>query len=619
MNAMQWLTGPLAHAIGWALLHLLWQGVIVAAILGAALALLSKRSANVRYAVSCAALALLLVLGVITAYRAYEPPPAPSVASNMTTVPVTNPTAVIATIAAVTLRESATDVVLNARDWLPMIVTLWLAGVVFLSLRLLLSWMRAQRLVRRDAVPASAAWQQTARRLSHSIGLTRAVRLLESAAVEVPSVIGSLRPVILIPAATLTGLTAEQLEMVLAHELAHIRRHDFFVNLLQALVETLMFYHPAVWWISHCVRVEREHCCDDLALAVCGNPLQYARALTRLEELRADALPIAVAANGGSLLERIRRIAGARAEASSSTSRWAAAIAVLTVVALLVIVPSFPALAQRDTPKAKSAEKAKAAKTEVEVRADRDSRSSNDADTDVDSDDDDDDSDAWAPEPPEPPSVPDVPEAYVSVPEPPEAPSVASVDHVVQRTLAALNFEDDRDRNHDDEADDRDDDERTERRADGKLTIDELVTLRASGITPEYIAEMRTLFPNASIRELSKLKMVGGDAQYVRAMQAAGLTISSVHEYTSLRAVDVTPEYIKEMRGIGINITTAHDARQLRAVDVTPAFVKQLADAGYKDLSIHELTRLAAVGVDGDFIREMSKYKDKDNDKSKNK
>jgi beta-lactamase regulating signal transducer with metallopeptidase domain len=136
---------------------------------------------------------------------------------------------------------------------------------------------------------ASAEWQRVAEHLSESLGLRRAVRLLESAAVEVPSVLGSLRPVILLPASTLTGLTPEQIEMVLAHELAHIRRHDFLVNLLQALVETLMFYHPAVWWMSRRVRIERENCCDDLAVAVCGNPLQYARALTRLEELRAGA------------------------------------------------------------------------------------------------------------------------------------------------------------------------------------------------------------------------------------------------------------------------------------------------------------------------------------------
>ena len=136
-----------------------------------------------------------------------------------------------------------------------------------------------------------------ARRLAQALRIRGAIRLLESAAVEVPTVIGWLRPVVLIPVATLSGLSTEQMEMVLAHELAHIRRHDFFVNLMQAVVETLLFYHPAVWWISGRIRVEREHCCDDVAVAVCGNPLLYARALTRLEELRVDPAQAFVAAN----------------------------------------------------------------------------------------------------------------------------------------------------------------------------------------------------------------------------------------------------------------------------------------------------------------------------------
>ena len=98
--------------------------------------------------------------------------------------------------------------------------------------------------------------------------------------------IGWLRPVILFPASALTGLSAEQLEALLAHELAHIRRYDYLVNLLQTTVETLFFYHPAVWWVSAQVRQEREHCCDDLAVAACGDVLTYARALTALEQLR---------------------------------------------------------------------------------------------------------------------------------------------------------------------------------------------------------------------------------------------------------------------------------------------------------------------------------------------
>jgi beta-lactamase regulating signal transducer with metallopeptidase domain len=272
----------------------------------------------------------------------------------------------LAAAATESFRDRAIAAAAAAQRWLPAIVAIWLAGVIVLSSRLLFSWARARRLVLRGGEDASAQWQRAAQRLSDALGLRRAVRLVESAAVEVPSVIGWLRPIVLLPASTLTGLAPRQLEMVLAHELAHIRRHDFFINLLQAVVETLMFYHPAVWWMSRQVRVERENCCDDLAVAVCGDAIQYARALARLEELRADAPEVAMAANGGSLLARIRRIAGARAESIGLGSRWAAAVAMLSIVAIIVAIPSLPALAQREE-SAKKAEAPKKASTVVEV------------------------------------------------------------------------------------------------------------------------------------------------------------------------------------------------------------------------------------------------------------
>jgi hypothetical protein len=127
-------------------------------------------------------------------------------------------------------------------------------------------------------------------------------------------VVGWLRPVILVPAATIAGLTPEQLEAVLAHELAHIRRYDYVVNAAQVLIETLLFYHPAVWWVSARIRRERELCCDDLAVGCCGDAVCYARALTRLERLRLDSPSLAVGSTSGPLGYRIRRLLGAANE-----------------------------------------------------------------------------------------------------------------------------------------------------------------------------------------------------------------------------------------------------------------------------------------------------------------
>ncbi len=186
----------------------------------------------------------------------------------------------------------------------------WAVGVVLLSVRLLLCWLNAGRLSRSGTGQVSEQVASLFADLSKRVGVSRAVRLLESSLVQVPTVLGALQPVILLPATAVTGLSSSQLQAILAHELAHVRRHDYLVNLLQTAIETLLFYHPAVWWVSSRIRQERENCCDDVASSVCGNRLEYAQALVRMEEVRATTPPLAVASTGGSLTQRVRRLIG---------------------------------------------------------------------------------------------------------------------------------------------------------------------------------------------------------------------------------------------------------------------------------------------------------------------
>src|SRR5207237_4946041 len=131
------------------------------------------------------------------------------------------------------------------------------------------------------------------------LGLPAAAHVVESALVDVPTVVGWLRPAILLPIAALASLSPEQVEAILAHELAHIRRHDYAVNVLQTFAETLLFYHPAVWWVSKRIRVEREHCCDDVAVAVCGDAVCYAEALATLEHGPSEGAGMPLAAPRG--------------------------------------------------------------------------------------------------------------------------------------------------------------------------------------------------------------------------------------------------------------------------------------------------------------------------------
>ncbi|HEX7553117.1 MAG TPA: M56 family metallopeptidase [Geothrix sp.] len=301
------LQHPLAQTLGWTLLHFLWQGAALGLLAWTALLLLRGASAKARYGLACACL-LLMVAAPVATFLLLQPQaliPVSGPVSSLT--PSLEPATVAALILPMTQRLKVT-----LDPALPWLLGGWALGVLLLSARFLGSWVRVQRLRRRSAEPVPAEWHLVVSRLCRELKLSRTVRLLQSAAVEVPTALGWLRPLILLPACALTGLAPLQLEAILAHELAHIRRGDFLVNLLQSLVEVLLFYHPAVWWLSSRIRAERELCCDDVAAELCGDPLLLARALAELEALREPLTPspthLALAANGGSLMHRIRHL-----------------------------------------------------------------------------------------------------------------------------------------------------------------------------------------------------------------------------------------------------------------------------------------------------------------------
>ncbi len=304
----------ISQAVSAALLHFVWQGIVVAFLLWIALLLLRNRAPNTRYAASCTALALMAALPAVTIWTLYERP-----------VSLSGSIAFIIPPAAHAISASPGEWLALVRQW---ILPLWAFGVALFSIRLGLAW-RHVTLLRRTSEAAGGAVWEAASTLARHMSVARPVRVLVSKLADAPSVVGWLRPAILIPAAALAGLDAAQLQAILAHELAHIRRHDYLVNMLQTVVETLLFYHPAVWWVSSRMRHERELCCDDLAVRHCGDAIGYARALTKLERMRVMPEP-AVAATGGSLMYRIQRLTGVVRECAPS--RLPVVLAVLAVV-----------------------------------------------------------------------------------------------------------------------------------------------------------------------------------------------------------------------------------------------------------------------------------------------
>jgi GWxTD domain-containing protein len=311
-----WAGTAVAHALGRALLHFLWEGAAIAALLAALL--LFSRSARVRYALALAAMLALPVAFAVTwaiSMRSVLPlGPAPHFAAPYRMAPpgVDFPIA-----------PASAD----RFSWL---VPLWMAGVLLCYLRSAVGWAGALRLRRRGVCAAPEFWQGRVHALAARIRISRPVLLLESCIAEIPVTLGWFRPVILLPVGLLAGLPAEQVEAILMHELAHIRRADFAVNLLLSFVEGLLFYHPAVWWISRVVRTEREHCCDDAVVAGRFDARTYAAALARLEHNRAIAREALLAANGGNLMRRIRRLLD-----SPEQPRSAAAPAAIIVLLLL--------------------------------------------------------------------------------------------------------------------------------------------------------------------------------------------------------------------------------------------------------------------------------------------
>jgi len=296
---------PLAQAIAGALVQFVWQGFVVAFFASAAALLLRNRSPNARYLVYCVALIILAALPVVTAVAVYDP-----LTQN------SGPAAFTLTIHGV-WSGAVSPTAQSLEHWLdisqPWILRIWICGVVFLSLRL--SWLGVRvSSLRRSATPPDTLILALANAMARRMGMRRAVRVLVSALPDGPGVAGWIRPVILLPAATILNLAADQLEAILAHEIAHLRRYDDVVNLAQSVIETVLFYHPVVWWVSNRIRHERELCCDDLAVRASGNALCYARALTALERLRVSPPSLSLAALGtsGSPLEyRIRRIVDA--------------------------------------------------------------------------------------------------------------------------------------------------------------------------------------------------------------------------------------------------------------------------------------------------------------------
>lgn len=600
MNGIEALwANPAVQATAWALVHFLWQGALVGLATAGALAFLRNGGASVRYSVALGALLVLLLCPVITALRIGGTPEAPLAheAATVSAPALENAAAPASAAMSAPIPSSEAQDLLPAA--LPWVFALWLAGVAVLSVYQLGGLYQTRIWKRRGARPAPEEWKARLRVLARRLGIGRGVELLESSAAQVPAVIGWLRPVILVPASALAGLTPRQLEAILAHELAHVRRHDYLVNLFQTMVETLLFYHPAVWWVSAQVRRERENCCDDLAVTVCGDRLVYARALADLEGLRVSSPRLAMAADGGSLMARIRRLAGVPAR--DSRRSWLAGALALSLLPAGAVInfsgasgsadiaepesivaslePSLPAAPQ--VPQASQVERENKKKEDIypvsgrgtwtagrrgegRIQLQMSMRSGKSQ---------------WT-------SSTTMPASELR-----GLGSGSDARFQLRRDAGTFHFE-------------------------GSFQGEHGTGFFDFQPNPQYASQMRSL--GYEVREKRQLELAIHDVSLAFAEEMRGLGYGkSLDELVEFRIFGVSSGFIRDLEALGYRDLPAETLVGFRIHGVSPEFVQGLTEAGYRNLPADDLVDFRIHGLSIDFMREMAElgYRDLPGDK----
>ena len=539
-NPLRLLSPATMQALGWALLHFLWQGTALAAV--AAVLISAMRRSSARYLIGLGTLVLMFLSPVATFFYSQQHSDAVTESSPLAAAawPIARGNTA-ASGATTPIRVS------RSRDAFPWLVEAWLVGVALLSLRSVGGFYLLERERRRKCAVVADQVLAICYELQDQLGIDRAIRYCESAYLQAPAVIGWFRPIVFLPVSALTGLSDEQLRMVIAHELAHIRRFDAFVNVFQVCAETLLFYHPAVWWLNKRIRAERELCCDETAVAVCGNVVEYARALTLMEEWRSAPM-LAMAANRGPLSERIAHLLRLRSSQEGTRKLGVAGGVVFLTTAIVAgnalfgIAYSKPIVHANTNAISHLLPKLTVPQTQATSQS--------------------------APKPAAKPSA---------------APSSAQPSANDDRPISAQSYVDG-----------------MKSAGMGDLSADDLIAFKVQGVTPEYIRQMHEIGLHPDRDEIVGMKVQGVTPEYVKELRSMGFT-PDADEIIGMKVQGVTPEYVNGLREAGIK-PSADEIIGLKVQGVTPEYVRALQAMGFK-VDADSVIGMKVQGVTPEYVK----------------
>ncbi len=337
---------PLYYTISWTVVHSIWQILLFTLIGGVLQTTLHAKKATFRYNFLLSMVGLILVSSLVTFIFYYNH--SYTVVANQST----HLTGTLSTVAkiqpAYTIHNAADASFLSIDNFnqfvesnIYTIVILWLVGLVMALLRLIGNISYVYYLRNKLNFPVEQYWEATLSAIADKLNVKRNIAILESALVRAPVVIGHLKPIILFPIGAINRLSTDEVESIIAHELAHIKRNDYLVNILINITESIFYFHPAMWWLSSQIKAEREHCCDDLAIATLGNPFKYAKSLVAVQEMAYYSPQLAMAfaskERKSQLAIRINRLISKPSRVLNINEKGIASLFVLSMIVTFAI------------------------------------------------------------------------------------------------------------------------------------------------------------------------------------------------------------------------------------------------------------------------------------------